>query len=650
MRYTFGPLIVGIALLPLWAQNEPIRLEVHPRTLHRTLGDTATVTVQLHLAAGWYTYGLTPHTNAEGIGPEPLQLSLSPDWLWQLAGPIRSPKPRRKHDEGFQMEVEYYTGSVTFQLPARILVAKPGQYQGSVTVVYQICDSVRCLPPEEVELPVQLIVEQPGEHAASMPSPAPASEPKALAPTAVSPPAAQEVAAQSQTAQQSPNSMWFLLGIAAGAGAFALLTPCVFPMIPITVSFFTKRAERNRRRILRDALLYALGIMTTFVGLGFLLSLLFGATGIQEFATNPWVNLFIAGLFVAFALNLFGAYEFMLPAPLLTRLNRTSEQQGVIGVLLMGLTFSLTSFTCTVPFVGTALVAIARGEWFYPLIGMGVFAAVFAAPFFLLALFPAALTALPRAGAWMNQLKVVMGLLELAAAVKFLSNADLIWGWGILSRELFLASWVICGVLITLYLLGFFRLPHDTPPESVGPVRLLIATAFGTITLWLATGLWDKPLGELDAFLPPRDYHELMAAERGRPSGQTTVEQLHWYDQLAPAVAEAQRRQRPLFIDFTGFTCTNCRWMEANIFSQPQVRELLEQMVRVRLFTDRRTEPYLSNKRFQQERFGTVELPFYAILRPDTTVLATAGFTRSADDFARFLRKALTEYVTASTR
>lgn len=642
MRYTFGLLLVGA--LPLWPQTDaPIRVELSPRTVHRSPRDTATVTVQLHLAAGWYTYGLTPHTNAEGIGPEPLQLSLSPAWLWQSAGPIRSPKPQRKYDEGFQMEVEYYTGSIALQLPVRILADKPGQYQGSVTVVYQICDSVRCLPPEEISLPVQIVVELArGQVAPSVPPPAESAATPLGAVTsglsAQGPPR--------EAPQRPPDNIWLLLGIAASAAAFALLTPCVFPMIPITVSFFTKRAERHRRRILRDALLYAFGIMTTFVGLGFLLSLLFGATGIQEFATNPWVNLFIAGLFIVFALNLFGAYEFVLPAPLLNRLHRASEQHGVLGVLLMGLTFSLTSFTCTVPFVGTALVAIAHGRWFYPLVGMGAFAAVFAAPFFLLALFPAALAALPKAGAWMNNLKVVMGFLELAAAVKFLSNADLIWGWGIVSRELFLASWVICGVLITCYVLGLFRLPHDTPVEFIGPLRILSATAFGTLTLWLAMGLWDKPLGELDAFLPPRDYYELIV-KRPSTSDKAARDQLSWHDQLAPALAEAQQRQRPLFIDFTGFTCTNCRWMEANLFVHPEVRQLLEQMVRVRLFTDRRTEPYISNKRFQQERFGTVELPFYVLLRPDTTVIATTGFTRSAEAFADFLRQALTESVSA---
>jgi thiol:disulfide interchange protein DsbD len=625
---------------------------VFPKAVHGAPGDTVILTVRLSLSSGWYTYSLTPQLNADGIGPEPLQITAAPPSLLHLAGTIHAPKPHRKYDEGFQMEVEYYTGSVTFRVPVQIVAEAPGAYTAQLSVVYQVCDSTRCLPPEEVQLPVYLIVQRaasgasaPSAAVPSHPQPAPlgTSAPRSAALESASPREPQSAGESPSTAARGavPDNLWLLLSIAAGAGGFALLTPCVFPMIPITVSFFTKRAERNRRRILRDALLYALGIMVTFVGLGFLFSLLFGATGIQEFATNPWVNLSIAALFVAFALNLFGAYELMLPPRLLNRLQKASERHGTLGVLLMGLTFSLTSFTCTVPFVGTALVAIAGGKWFYPLVGMSVFAAVFAAPFFLLALFPAALAALPRAGAWMNAIKVVMGFLELAAAVKFLSNADLVWGWGIMPRELFLASWIACGVLIVLYLLGIFRLPHDTPVEHVGPVRVLAAVFFGTLTLWLTTGLWGAPLGELDAFLPPREYSELIRphAATVRPTSQPT--ELSWYDRLDVAFAEARQQQAPIFIDFTGFTCTNCRWMETNVFSKPQVRALLERMVRVRLFTDRRTEPYLSNKRFQQERFGTVELPFYAILSPTGEILATAGFTRDIDAFTNFLRRGL---------
>lgn len=653
MRYALRQLLFSsfvsaglLAQLP-----SPVRLELLPETLRCAPGDTATLTLRLQLAPGWYTYSLTPQLNADGIGPEPLQITVAPASLLRLAGAIRAPKPQRKYDEGFHMDVEYYTGKVAFRVPVQVVAKTPGTYTAQLGVVYQVCDSARCLPPEEIQLPFSLIVQEAGSRSLSA-APPEAQQPQTEPFVSAARPAQKDSGTAEQQSSQrslasapttaSSDNLWLLIGIAASAGGFALLTPCVFPMIPITVSYFTKRAERDRRRALRDALLYALGIMVTFVGLGFLFSLLFGATGIQEFATNPWVNLFIAALFIAFALNLFGAYELLLPPQLLNRLQKASQQHSTLGLLLMGLTFSLTSFTCTVPFVGTALVAIAGGKWFFPLVGMTAFAAVFAAPFFLLALFPAALSALPRAGAWMNTIKVVMGFLELAAAVKFLSNADLVWGWGILPRELFLSSWVACGVLIVLYVLGIFRLPHDTPVEHIGPVRVLAAIGFGTLTLWLSTGLWGAPLGELDAFLPPREYYQLLRPNTtNSPAASGTQTELLWHDRLETAFAEARQRQAPIFIDFTGFTCTNCRWMETNIFPKPPVRSLLERVVRVRLFTDRRTEPYLSNKRFQQERFGTVELPFYALLSPEGEVLATAGFTRDVDAFADFLRRGL---------
>jgi thiol:disulfide interchange protein len=648
-------LFLAVCALGSAQPRSPLQATLQPQQLELRPGDTATVWVALELQPGWYTYGLERRQNEEGIGPEPLQLEVGPAELLRRAGQIRAPRPRRKYDEGFQMEVDYYVGRVRFGLPVQLQPAvTPGEHRAVVSVVYQVCDSTRCLPPDELVLPLTVrVVQTSGSATGSEDTAAKVSSPEAPsgavqegdagARAPVQRSAAQESSVQGSdgAALKQPRSLWALLALAAGAGALALLTPCVFPMIPITVSFFTKRAERQRRRALRDAALYALGIVVTFVGLGTLLSLLFGATGIRDFAADPWVNLLIAAIFVAFALNLFGAYEIVLPAGVLNRLNRASEQHGTLGVLLMGLTFSLTSFTCTVPFVGSALIALASGEWFYPIVGMLGFATVFAAPFFLLALFPAALMRLPRAGGWMNNLKVVMGFLELAAAVKFLSNADLVWGWGLISPELFLASWVVCGALITAYVLGLFRLPHDTPLESVGPIRALVAVFFGTLTLWLASGLWGARLGELEAFLPPRDYHRLLQGASA-PSGASTAAQteLEWYEDLEQGLAEARRTGRPVFVDFTGFTCTNCRWMEHNIFPQPRIRALLEQMVRVRLFTDRRTEPYLSNKRLQQERFGTIELPFYVLLAPDGSVIARATFTRDVEEFERFLRQA----------
>ena len=264
------------------------------------------------------------------------------------------------------------------------------------------------------------------------------------------------------------------------------------------------------------------------------------------------------------------------------------------------------------------------------------FSAAFALPFFFLSLFPQGLSALPRSGGWLNSVKVVMGFLELAAALKFLSNVDLVWHWGVLSREVFIAAWIAIFVLCGVYLLGKIRLPHDTPMESVGPLRLLTSMGCLAFSFYLLTGLFGAPLGELDAFFPP--YGSQGEIAQIRSGG----EELTWGDNYEAALAEARASGKPIFIDFTGFACTNCRWMEANIFPDREVRPLLRRFVRVQLYTDGQGEIYDRNRAFQEDRFGTVALPFYAILDSDGHERARfPGLTRDRDLFVRFLKKGL---------
>jgi len=447
------------------------------------------------------------------------------------------------------------------------------------------------------------------------------------------------------------------LWIAIVAGATSLLTPCVFPMIPITVSFFTKRAEKKTKGLV-DSIAYGLGIMSTFTILGVILAAVLGPTGVGDFATNPWVNIFIAGIFFIFAFNLFGAFEIQIPTKILNKLNMASRKNGIFSVILMGLTFSLTSFTCTVPFVGTALISASDGEWFYPIIGMLAFSGTFAIPFFLLSLFPRSLSSLPKAGGWMNNLKVVMGFLEIAAALKFVSNVDLVWGWGILSRELFLSVWIGCCLLSAIYLLGFFRMPLDTALEKVGALRAVFVIVFMTCTFYFLSGLFGKPLGELDAFLPPDNYRELMngtstnmavnskeVVTHKKVEAKDYVAHDNWHSDYKAALAESKKTKKPIFIDFTGFTCTNCRWMEKNMFIKQSVRERLDQFVKVQLYTDRPQEPYVSNKRMQLDRFKDVALPLYVIVTPDDKTIATISYTRSEEEFVGFLDKGITPKV-----
>jgi thiol:disulfide interchange protein DsbD len=298
----------------------------------------------------------------------------------------------------------------------------------------------------------------------------------------------------------------------------------------------------------------------------------------------------------------------------------------------MGFTFTLTSFTCTAPFVGTLLMLTSQGTWSWPVLGMLAFSAAFALPFFFLSLFPQGLGALPKSGGWLNSVKVAMGFLELAAAMKFLSNADLVWQWGIISREVFIAVWIAVFLLCAVYLLGKIRLPHDTPLETVGPVRLIASLAFLGFGLFLFTGLLGAPLGELDAFFPPY-------SSRGEIEQIKGGEELTWHSDLDEALQASKASGAPVFVDFTGYACTNCRWMEANIFPEPEVRRFLERFERLRLYTDGTGDVYAKNRDLQQSRFGTVALPFYAILSPSGQVLGTfPGMTRDRDLFLSFLR------------
>ncbi|MGI8556161.1 MAG: protein-disulfide reductase DsbD family protein, partial [Pyrinomonadaceae bacterium] len=366
------------------------------------------------------------------------------------------------------------------------------------------------------------------------------------------------------------------------------------------------------------------------------LAVLFGAAGINHFAQNPWVNLIITGIFAAFALSLFGAYNLQIPPAMLSRLDayaRGKESSHIVGLLLMGLVFSLTSFTCTAPFVGTVLVLAAQGEWLYPLVGMLAFSTVFALPFFVLALAPQLVSHLPRSGGWLNSVKVVMGLMEIAAAMKFLSNVDLIWRWGIFTREVVLASWIAIALLIGLYLLGKFQLMHDSPTQSIGAPRLLFAFFSFALGFYLLTGLFGRPLGELESFLPPMSETTVSA-------NQKTSGELNWItNDYEAALKKAKAENKPIFIDFTGYTCTNCRWMEANMFPRREVSRELEKYVLVRLYTDGEGEPFEGFQKMQQEKFGTVALPFYVVLDANGNPQKTfPGLTRNAAEFAAFLK------------
>lgn len=603
-------------------------------------GEEFTINIAASINKGWHIYSTKKMTE----GPIATSFAITKSKIISFVGKPNQPKPISKFDDAFGINTELYEEDVTFIQKVKLKDdVKAGIYKVELGITFMACNDRLCLPPKTVKSEFTITVtggqtgvsndaskditqsdikseKQNGKIDTTTTSTT--SQKNITTPRQEKSALASGDARDVEEAKQ--KGFWTYIGLAMSVGLLSLLTPCVFPMIPITVSFFTKRPTITRRKGILDASIYSLGIIFTFTGLGILLAVTMGASGINKFAANEWINALIALIFILFALNLFGMFEIVIPSSLLTKLTSTSQQgSGFISLLLMGLTFTLTSFTCTVPFIGTVLVAASQGDFWWSIIGMLAFSTAFAFPFFLLALFPSWLKSLPKSGAWLNSVKVVMGFLELAAAMKFISNIDLRLQTGLLSRDLFLAVWIAIGIVTAIYLLGKIRLPHDTPSESIGVLRMMFSIFFIGISIFLYTGMNEKPLGELDAFLPPMHDQE-------------------WISDYSKALALSKKEGKPIFIDFTGFTCTNCRWMEANVFTRPEIKNLVKQFIKTRLFTDGQGEEYENNRAFQESRFGTVALPLYVIMSSDDHEIARfPGLTRNHEEFKQFLERGL---------
>lgn len=421
------------------------------------------------------------------------------------------------------------------------------------------------------------------------------------------------------------------LWLAASTGLLSLLTPCVFPMVPVTIAYFSTPHDRESSGV-RRALLFGLGIIGTFTVLGLVLAAVFGAAGLNRFASNPWVNLTLAGLFLLFAANLLGWLELRLPWRLVNAADRTAReapQGSSLGALLMGATFTLTSVTCTAPFVGTLLVLASQGTWAMPVVGMIVYSTAFALPFVALAFAPRFVSRLPRSGEWIRTLRVLIGILEIGAAIKFVSNADLVLGWGVFTRQVVLFLWMLLAIVATGYLGRDLRAKvgrHELRVTAMIPITIALLLA-----LWLGSGLNGRPLRQIEAFLPP----SAPVASLVSNAGATPTWLLNDYD---GALKSARTSGKLVFVDFTGYTCTNCRWMEANIFSRPDVGAELGQFVLSRLYTDGEGTIYERQQAFQEKTFGTVALPLYAIVDASGRTIRTfSGLTRNPGEFIAFL-------------
>ncbi|MEO6655239.1 MAG: cytochrome c biogenesis protein CcdA, partial [Pyrinomonadaceae bacterium] len=606
-----------------FAQN-PARWSLSSDSKDKTLksGEVIKAELKAEIESGWHIYALE---QPEG-GPVATTIKVTEGKPLEIAGKIESPKPTEKTDplftglDGKPLQTKFFTSGVTFTVPLKTTtdIAADGL---SLDVRFQLCDDSVCLPPKIVRVSFAGSEDVRKTVAGSQ-------LPVASNQAANSEPATGNRQSASETNNQPPTDIWPFLWLAISLGALSLLTPCVFPMIPITVSYFTNHSGGGRGKSIRLATIYSLGIIATFTILGMLIAIFIGAAGINLFAANPWINLLITAIFLFFAFNLFGAYELTIPTGVLTKLDsltrsKEGEGSGIVGALLMGLTFTLTSFTCTSPFVGTILVSASQGNWQMPLLGMLAFSTVFALPFFVLALVPQWVSQLPRAGGWMNSVKVAMGFLEVAAAMKFISNVDLVWKWGIFTRDVVLSVWIAVGVVLSIYLLGKFQLAHDSKPERLGAFRMFSAVVSLAVSFYLLTGLFGAKLGELESFLPP-DLINSSARFAGKGEAESK-----WIDNdYQGALAKAKAENKRVFIDFTGYTCTNCRWMEANVFPKKEVDAELNKFVLVHLYTDGEGEIYERQQQMEQDMFGTVALPFYAVVDGNgKTVSSFPGLT-----------------------
>lgn len=591
-------------------------------------GESAQLVLTAKMRETWHLYSIVPVKD----GPAPTVITMRPAPWFTQDGKVVEPQPIRKLDQNFGLEVGFFDKQVKFGVPIKLSKDAKGTVKTVVDVTWMACTNMQCTPVIETPVPVTFEV-SPGEarpdHLAALTA-AP-EQPAQVQPKPEEAPKAEESDFEKQFNAAQGAGLLPFLGFAFTMGLLALLTPCVFPMVPITVSFFAKKGEEGKSNV-SGAIAYCLGIMGTFTGVGLLMTVLFGATGIQRLANSPWVNIGLAVLFVVLALNLFGVFEVRLPSSLTSKAAKNSKAAGLVGPILMGFTFTLTTFTCTVPLVGTLLVSAASGQFFYPVVGMLAFSLAFALPFFLLALFPQVLSKLPKSGAWMASVKVFLGFIELLAALKFLSNVDLVYDWGIITREVFLAIWAGTMAVTALWLLGWIKLPHESQ-YKVGWFRRLLGVGAIACTVWFLGGVAGKSLGELNGFLPPDPYPGMAS------NSAEAVQWLHSYDE---ALARAKAENKPVFINFTGANCTNCRWMEANMFPDAEVKKLLtSKFVAVELWTDRLNPSDKANQKIQLELTGDVTLPIYAVVSPEGKVVKLfPGSTRDKAQFLDFLNGA----------
>ena len=630
----------------------------------------------------WHLYG----TELPKGGPTPTHLLVDKIEGAELVGGLTSTqKPIEKYDPNFEMTLRFFSGKVTFRQKIRITDPKKFAFVGAIR--YMACNDEQCLPPANWEFTVQpkelgklgdaaatkLTEETPATTeatATSLGEPSADSvasvdtlsvapqDSAALASSDLWAPVIPELKAYGDKAlNQAEGSLWMLLVGGFLGGLVALVTPCVWPMIPMTVSFFLKRSS-DRKKGIRDALLYGIGIIVIYVSLGLIVSAVFGSDALNNLATNAIFNVAFFILLVIFAISFFGAFELVLPASWTAKMDAKADSaSGFISIFFMAFTLALVSFSCTGPIIGTLLVQAATSSsgMLAPAVGMLGFALALALPFTLFAIFPNLLQSMPKSGGWMNSVKVVLAFIELALALKFLSIADLAYGWRILDREVFLSLWIVIAILLGLYLLGKIRFPHDAPQEKTPIPALFLAIISFSFAVYMMPGLVGAPLRAISAFAPP-----LRTQDLNLYNGEVHAK----FDDYDAGMAYARQVGKPVMIDFSGYGCVNCRKMEASVWIDPNVKHMLEEdYVLITLMVDEKAplkEPIeiIENGEkvklrtvgdkwsyFQRMKFGANAQPFYVLLDHQGKPLAPSyAFNEDVSAYLNFLKSGLSEF------
>jgi len=654
-------LTICVLLVAFVAAKAQMMDPVHFTTQMKDLKNgEAELVFKATIDAGWHVY-------STGLGDDgPISASFHQVKM-DGAQPVGKLQARGKEikqfDKLFEMELRYFEQAVTFV--QKIKFTKP-KYDIDCYIEYGACNDQSCLPPSEVAFkqsgksPIEEgaeVKETPEADVDTAKVEAPVDS--AVVDTAVVAndlwtPVVSELQAFNGTTAPTENMALWLIFIEGLLGGFiALFTPCVWPIIPMTVSFFLKR-NKDRSKAIREATTYGASIVVIYVLLGLAVTLLFGASALNALATNAVFNIFFCLLLVVFAASFFGAFEITLPAAWSTKIDEKSESTtGLLSIFLMAFTLALVSFSCTGPIIGFLLVAVStQGSIVAPTIGMLGFAIALAIPFTLFAMFPSLLKSAPKSGGWMNVIKVTLGFIELAFALKFLSVADLAYGWHILDREVFLSLWIVIFGLLGVYLLGWLKFPHDDDQYRTNVPQFFLAMASLAFAIYMIPGLWGAPLKAISAFAPPMSTQDFNL--------QKTVTEAKYKD-YEQGMAAAKAEHKPVVIDFTGFGCVNCRKMEAAVWSDPQVADILNnKYILISLYVDDKT-PLASPieveengqirtlrtvgdkwSYLQRVKFGANAQPFYVLLNEEGHPLAgSRSYDEDIQGYIDFLNKGL---------